>query len=614
MKKSRSSRLITIFLLAVGFLTFSAAADPKTDRALTGIIADFRASIPQTMRQGKIPGLAVALVDDKSVLWAEGFGYTDDDGKTRVSPDTFFSVQSMSKSFTATAVMMAVRDGLVDLDTPITTYLPDFRVNSRFEQHPERKMTLRHLLSHTAGFTHEAPVGNNYDPACPSFQEHMRSISDTWLLFPVGEGWRYSNLGIDLAGYILQVVSGKPFPEYMREKVLDPLGMKGSSFDIRQIRAYSNRAVGHDLQRRVPLEVPMVPAGGLYTSANELSRFVQFHINGGVAGGTRLIDEKLLRTMYEIPFRDKGHLDGYALGIERADKHGTCYLNHAGGGFGFLTYMAWYPEHKLGAIVLTNYSESKFWPGSLADEILDRVLRNRMPSTPPAVESQAALERYVGKYKIRVRGAPLEMIRVTQAGDGLVLQRASQDYPLVEHQPGLFFASDGEALDFRTATPTFRNLRIEPVAEPFWVTALVVACGAIALGACFLRPGYRLVRRYTGSQKRLVENNARRRWAVRATRLIEGAGSLVIFLLIWYLGLKFPLFTDGPYFWSERVPFSLRSLQLAPVFATSISVILVLCAALWWKKGYESRLARVQYSLTALASVVSTVILWHWLK
>jgi CubicO group peptidase (beta-lactamase class C family) len=124
------------------------------------VIAHYRNRIPQLMRNQHVPGLAVAVVDRDRVLWQEGFGSTDTDGRTPVTADTAFSVQSMSKVFTATAVLEAVQAGRVGLDTPITTYLPGFTVRSAFEQHPERRITLRMLLSCTAGFTHEAPSGS----------------------------------------------------------------------------------------------------------------------------------------------------------------------------------------------------------------------------------------------------------------------------------------------------------------------------------------------------------------------------------------------------------------------------------------------------------------------
>lgn len=141
---------------------------------------------------------------DEKVLWTEGFGCTDRTCLTQVTQDTPFSIQSMSKSFTATAVLLAVQDGLLDLDAPISTYLPNFSINSIFDERPQDIITLRMLLSHTAGFTHEAPVGNNFDLEPGTWETHIASISDTWLKFPVGQGWSYANLGIDLAGYILE--------------------------------------------------------------------------------------------------------------------------------------------------------------------------------------------------------------------------------------------------------------------------------------------------------------------------------------------------------------------------------------------------------------------------
>jgi CubicO group peptidase (beta-lactamase class C family) len=119
----------------------------------------------------------------------------------------------MSKSFTIQPPCCG-SGWTSDLDAPITTYLPDFHVNSIFEEHPEQKMTLRILLSHTAGFPHDPGYGGNYDGpyGTPpySFEKHIASIPDTWLMFPVGTRYSYSNIGNDLAGYILQVRSGMP--------------------------------------------------------------------------------------------------------------------------------------------------------------------------------------------------------------------------------------------------------------------------------------------------------------------------------------------------------------------------------------------------------------------
>src|SRR6266508_2279241 len=246
----RSMMLKKIFALCLAaVLLCGTACTPDTNLpevvasdAIADIIEQYRQEIPQRMQQENVSGLAIAVVDDHNILWAEGFGYTDWNRRTPITPDTLFSIQSMSKSFTATAAMFAVQDGLVDLDEPITTYLPDFHVNSIFEEHPEQKITMRMLLSHTAGFAHEASYGSSYDHPAYSFEKHIASISDTWLKFPVGTRYSYSNLGIDLAGYILQVRSGMPFIQYVQEKVLDPLGMKDSTLDVNRIRSTATRA------------------------------------------------------------------------------------------------------------------------------------------------------------------------------------------------------------------------------------------------------------------------------------------------------------------------------------------------------------------------------------
>jgi len=156
--------------------------------ATAAVIAHYQGEIPRLMSEQGIPGMSLAVVEDHGIVWSGGFGVTGAKAGDPVTADTVFSVQSTSKAFTATAVLPAVEDGLVDLDAPITTYLPDFTVHSIFEDHPGSRITLRHLLSRTAGFTHEAPLGNNGDGDAGSFAAHIRSISDTWLRFPVGSG------------------------------------------------------------------------------------------------------------------------------------------------------------------------------------------------------------------------------------------------------------------------------------------------------------------------------------------------------------------------------------------------------------------------------------------
>lgn len=295
----------------------------------------FAVLIPELMREHDVPGLGVAVVDRGGILWTQGFGHTDRSHRVSVTPGTPFSIQSASKTLTTTAVLLAVQEGVLDLDAPITTYVPEFTVRSRFGGGASGEMTLRHLLSHTAGLTHEAPVGNNFDPGTASFDEHVRSISRTWLRFPVGQRYSYSNLGVDLAGYALERVSGVRFAAYVRDKLLTPLEMTDSTFDSELVARWGERAIGHKKgYAHVPLRVPMVPSGGMYASVRDLARFVQFHLNSGHLGsgaGVNLRSD-LLAEMYRIPWPVTGQSEGYALGIVRHHRNARLHFTHGGGG------------------------------------------------------------------------------------------------------------------------------------------------------------------------------------------------------------------------------------------------------------------------------------------
>lgn len=463
----------------------------------------YRESIPKTMKEHKIPGLSLAVVDRDGILWSAGFGRTGN-GRQRVTPETLFSIQSMSKTFTATAVMIAVQDGLLDLDTPIAKYLPEFKVNSRWEENPQEKITLRHLLSHTSGLTHEAPVGNNFDARYGSFDEHIMSIQDTWLKHRVGAKHSYSNLGIDLAGYILQVKSGVPFTEYMKQKVFDPLGMPTSSMDYDFVEKRSGRAIGHTpFVATIPVAIPMVAAGGVYTSAAELSRFVQFHLNCGRINGRRVLDERLIEAMW----KSSPASPGYGLGIAIGKKHDTYYINHNGGGFGFLTTMTWYPQYGIGCIVLTNSASHNDQHVKIANAILDDLITERLVAKdapgeiPPAdqfIGKDAKLpllaedgpihkptpykpqwSRYAGTYRFIFKGFRLNLIARFATALGYCAPDAKftvvkkdgflciGDEKLEEYQPGLFFTPSGEALDLRGPTPTWRNIKMEK-SSLFW--------------------------------------------------------------------------------------------------------------------------------------------------
>lgn len=614
------------------------------------------------MAQEHIPVLSPAVVDGDRIVWQEGFGFTDDDGRTPVTVDTVFRAQSMSKVFTATAVMQAVQTGRLDLDAPITTYLPVFTVHSAFESHPEERITLRMLLSHTAGFTHEAPVGNNYEPDPGEFDAHVRSISDTWLRFPVGSGYAYSNLGIDLAGYILEQVWNEPFPVLMHDSLLGPLGMDHSTFDRAQVRATADRAVGHSEPVPPPVDIPMMAAGGLWTSAADLATFLRFQLGGGTIDGRHVLDAALMKEMRTVPAPKAGAPAGYALGVGRTHWRAGQYLDlfsHGGGGYGFLSDLWWLPQLQLGIAVLTNSTEHDL-QGTLALGILrdlvtepDSLYHDRMlglPTQPDVVEpdgrfvappnladliagaampaSSGQSQRwagYVGMYRTGQFGAmdPTKPASRFHVDAGLPYFDAAEDGTLVRHrltefQPGLFLSDDGETLDLHGPSLYWRGMHLNPVTggplPAQWAllaaVALVAAWWLVGTTVTFVHGRRRGAGRLAGGAG-TGESGHGHAW--RALTVAVASSGVAAALATIAAVLLVPGLVDVRFLGGMAFPLGIRlplHLPLAvAVLAAGLGAPLVAGAARrWWTPRIKARDAALAVALTALATQLA---LWH---
>jgi CubicO group peptidase (beta-lactamase class C family) len=399
---TRRSFLMGAALALGGGLPVTAAQPPIP---IDAMIERERRRIRATMQSDDIAGVAVCLLHQGKAVWTEGFGVTDKDSNRPIGAGTIFSIQSTSKNVTAMAILRAVQHGLLELDEPIDTYLPDFAVQSRFESAPQKKMTLRLLLSHRAGFTHEAPVGNNYDPAYTDFESHVRSIARTWLRHPVGERYRYSNLGVDLAGYILQTVGKAPFADLVKTLIFDPLGMADSTAATEVYAGRENRALGHDRgHAAVPLKTPLIASGGVYTSARDMAAYLACHLDRGRNGGKVILEERLWREMHSFSLGGD-----YGLGVIREDRrYGNAPIRmfgHKGGGFGFGCVCNYCPQAQLAWIALFNRpADAAYRFGEqLQNEILEGLHGRRRALLPaadlPPIELQSSqIELLLGTY------------------------------------------------------------------------------------------------------------------------------------------------------------------------------------------------------------------------
>ncbi|HZN00310.1 MAG TPA: serine hydrolase domain-containing protein [Pyrinomonadaceae bacterium] len=390
---------------------------PNTDYA--SVIEKIKRILPATMAEKEIIGTSIALIDGESIVWSEGFGYTSRTKTVKVTGDTLFHVGSISKSFTALGVLKAADKGLLALDDPLKKHLPWFSVNSRFGAAESERITLRQLLSHHSGLGTWSPLGNPSDPQyhLRKFEEVVESTRDSWLKFSPGERFEYSNQGIDLAGYALEVASGKPFAQLMREEILAPLGMTASTFSQAEATQKEACAVGYLGKRPVPtvdgVVTPLLAAGGLFASANDLARFVVFHLCGGASAGVQIVSEKLLQEMYAPQGTATNQVSGYGLGIYRAIQHDTVRLSHGGLGYGISAHYRFLPEHRIGVVLLTNQDAAHNAP-DLASRVIELILAAKLGSLSknkplnPTDKSngpfnESAFRRFEGTYLLYER-------------------------------------------------------------------------------------------------------------------------------------------------------------------------------------------------------------------
>ena len=442
-----------------------------------------------------IEGLAFAIFDRNDIILDTCFGHSTYGNK--VNDKTLFSLQSISKNVTALAGMLAVQDSLLDLDVPISKYLPEFTVNSCFEDQPERTITLRMLLSHTAGFTHEAPVGNNYDYLEYSFEEHLESIGKTWLKFPAGTQYSYSNLGFDLAAKIIEEKSGVEFKEYLKSKVFNPIGMTLTTIDDKEVLANDNKTEGSiSYTKPKHFTIPLMGSGAVYSNLNDMVKYVQLQMNHGKVNNDTLIQKDKLFEMYKI------NRNNYGLGTYIDNIDSLLYMNHNGSGYGYSATMLWYPEYEIGSVLLCNKQVntyaicerimanyvSNFWLAKNDD--IGRELHTINAKTFDSLNNTDALKMvfctndtiykdrwksYTGTYALKFKGldgkwyARLaislgykpQKIKIKKVGNTLKLETNYGESLLREYKPGIFFTNDGEVLNLNPPNPTFRNIELE---------------------------------------------------------------------------------------------------------------------------------------------------------
>jgi len=342
------------------------------------------------MEQFRVPGASVGLIhgDREEVV---ACGVTSADNPLAVDEDTLFQIGSITKTYTATAVMRLVEAGRLSLDKPIREYLPDLALS---DEDVARSVTMRHLLTHTGGWAGDyfASISSGDD----ALEQMVGRLKDLEQLTPLGEVWSYNNAGFYIAGRVIEIVTGEPFERALDTLVLAPLGFERSYFFADEVMTY-RFAVGHhrngSVARPWSLGRPSAPVGGLVTSTPELLRYARLQWEPNT-----FLSADSMKEMRH-PHAHIGRGEAMGLGWFLATRDGCELMTHGGATNGQQAALLVAPEAQFALVVLTNHDDGGALFRAIQADLLRTVLgiapANEAHHQPPVDE----LREYAGEYE-----------------------------------------------------------------------------------------------------------------------------------------------------------------------------------------------------------------------
>lgn len=361
--------------------------------------------IEQEMDDSDVTGLSIALVDDQKLVWSAGFGYSDVENKVTATADTPYRMGSIAKIITASAAMQMAERGQVDIDQPLSHYLPGFSFKSRFSSN--EPVTPRNIMTHHSGLPSNYLNGMTTSPP-PYFASLVDVVKNEYAAYPPNYIFAYSNLGMTLLGAALEQRSGKPYAAYIADNFFQPLGMESSYFSAEPpIKGYK------DGELSMPLPLRDLPSGGLVSSVSDLGNFLMMVFAGGKYNDQQIMHPETLQEMLR-PQNNAIPLDldlrmglGWMLS-SFDDRHGIVSAGHGGSLLDFHSMLLALPDRKLGVIVASNSATSMGMVNKVADEALRSMLETKFGIAPAVKEHkdtesdtplpQSTLDAYTGYF------------------------------------------------------------------------------------------------------------------------------------------------------------------------------------------------------------------------
>jgi D-alanyl-D-alanine carboxypeptidase len=444
-----------------------------TDALLQPLLPKIENKIREVMTAQRLPGVAVGIVRGQELAWARGFGFADIASERAPDAATLFRCGSITKTFTATAIMQLRDEGRLFLDDPIIRYIPEFK-SVRVKIGRLEDVTLRRLLSHHSGLMGEGPASGWDTGIFPGIDQMVEDLARADVVIGPHRAFKYSNYGYAMLGEVVTRVREMPYVEYVRMHLLKPLGMNSSCFELDD-SAQAKTAAGYTISFLQDLpSVAIHPhlngftaAGQLYSSVADLAKWIslQFRTDASKREGAQVLKGDSLSEMHRPQHVDDSWNEGYGIAWMATRRGENIFHLHGGGIYGFLTLVMFNKPYKLGAIVLTN-SAGHTANAEIAFDILETLIpavrdSRVIPELAKPAPTPEAHKRLVGRYLwpemgvllyVVSRGGQLFADHLFAASPGMQAVRTKLT---PTENPYVFIAEDmraaGEPVEFQAA-------------------------------------------------------------------------------------------------------------------------------------------------------------------
>jgi CubicO group peptidase (beta-lactamase class C family) len=408
-----SHRAFAVLLIFAGFVATTGADAAPASRPLADdprvgdAVAAWETWLEYQLAVQRVPGASTGIVHDQELISARGFGAANPEAGIAATPDTLYSICSISKLFTAIALMQLRDEGVLRLDDPVADHLDWFEI--RDEHADDEAITIRRLLNHSSGLPRESdyPYWSQPDFRFPTHEEIVERLGEQSTLYPASRYFQYSNLGLTLVGEIVASSSGQDYHERVRSGILQPLGMGDTTSEIPAAEWGKRLAVGHSAlgrdgaRKAIPLFQTrgIAPAAGFASNVLDMARFAswQFRLLGSAS--EEILRPATLREMQRVQWVDPDWQTTRGLGFNVWQSNDRTYVSHGGGCPGYYTQFVLEPARELGVIVLTNAIGSAVeLYAEKAAELIGPAIDEATQDPEGAPARDAGLDRYLGIY------------------------------------------------------------------------------------------------------------------------------------------------------------------------------------------------------------------------